>query len=116
MDKINKIPFIALLLTSIAIAYLSLSSLKGLPKIGFSFSDKIGHLIAYLTLGFLAAWAFRDKIESKIVIIMPIILYGFLIEIAQMTLTINRHFEFSDILANIIGCILGVFIFKTIIN
>jgi VanZ family protein len=99
--------------------YLSLISARAASKfnvwdiIGF---DKLAHMIFYTVFSFLWSMSFRsiDQIEKKILFFS--ISFGVLMEICQLYLFNGRSFELYDILANIIGSIMGVILFKKFIN
>ena len=95
----------------------SLISGNNLPKIDVSNVDKIGHLVCYALLGFLLLGTlsstqhsfFKDKSHKsrfKYTLLMAIS-YGIVIEILQGTLFVHRSFEIPDIIANIIGALIG---------
>ena len=67
-------------------------------------TDKIFHLIAYLSLSFLVA---LRKPFTYILIFIYLISFGISIELVQPYF--HRSFEFLDILANTVGIIMGIF-------
>ena len=77
--------------------------------------DKVGHLTFYAILAMTWAWGFqkwgRPNLRRSIWIS---IFYGILIECVQYTFFPNRYFEVLDIIANIIGVLLGALIFVRI--
>ena len=109
--------FIPALAWCIVILALSTGSGISLPKDWWNlFSpDKFGHAIVY---GVLAVLIYRGLAESNMGITkknaLSILLstaYGILMEILQYSFFPGRYFEVLDIIANIIGSILGVTIF-----
>ena len=71
--------------------------------------DKIIHLLLYFV--FVQLWALNLKKEekkNKIIILLIGIGYGVIIEYLQITMNMGRNFEIGDMIANTIGCILGV--------
>ncbi len=120
-DKYFYLYFITASLITIAILILSLISTQKIPDVGFKFSDKIGHFIAYATLVFVWIWTFFKKNPINVIqnttlftIIASCIMYSILLEVLQYTINTGRNFEISDIFANIVGTLFGVFLFKLI--
>jgi glycopeptide antibiotics resistance protein len=71
--------------------------------------DKIIHLLLYFV--FVQLWALNLKKEekkNKIIILLIGIVYGVIIEYLQITMNMGRNFEIGDMIANTIGCILGI--------
>lgn len=66
-------------------------------------------ILSYTMLRFFV----QAKISHKLLYVLIFcILLGIGIELLQSTKFINRSFEFADIIANIIGALIGVVIFK----
>jgi len=66
-------------------------------------------------------WAVLKKNKGNLiplttlfVVLASSIMYGIWIEILQFTITTGRNFEIPDIIANIVGCIFGVLLYKPI--
>jgi len=81
--------------------------------------DKVSHLFAYALLVFL--WSITLEIKTSKVKAARISFYGaiflgVLLEILQWQLNFGRHFEILDIIANIIGSIIGLIAFYKIIK
>lgn len=74
--------------------------------------DKFAHAAAYFVLAGSLLWGFYRTVGlSPLVLaaaIMVSSLYGISMEVVQYTFFPNRAFEVFDIIANIIGSILGV--------
>jgi VanZ family protein len=100
-----------------------LSLLPGVPApggfnlIGF---DKLGHAFVYAVQVWLTARAWRHasgkddlRIGQFLLLISGAVLYGILMEWAQLTCTESRHFELDDMIANGIGACIGGFLFIT---
>ena len=107
---------------TIIITILSLVSLEGAPDFGFSFADKLAHVIIYFIVTIVWFFSFSKGITNKFfqknaIILSAIfaIIYGICIEIIQETLVTNRHGDWEDVLANIIGTILAILLIKYII-
>ena len=85
--------------------------MDGMPSIGTDYDDKIYHLIAYFLLAVLWFSAFSDKVlRNKIVIIVSgCIAFGIIIEAIQGKLTADRVGDILDIIANIIGVLIGTY-------
>ena len=73
--------------------------------------DKISHFFAYALLVFLWSIALKEKtskIKAARISFYGAILLGVLLEILQWQLNLGRYFEILDIIANIIGSIIGL--------
>jgi glycopeptide antibiotics resistance protein len=71
--------------------------------------DKILHLTLYYV--FIVLWSLVSKVitvRQKYVLLIVGIAYGVLIEVLQATMSLGRSYELDDIIANTIGCVLGV--------
>ncbi len=105
-----------LLLVSIAytltLIIMSLISLNGVPSLGFSFDDKIYHILAYLGLAFLWVFYFKPFKAKYIpfIIVLAAAFLGFILELLQYLLNPNRTYETYDMVANSIGAIFGTLI------
>ncbi len=81
-------------------------------------TDKIGHLVFYGVHTGLLIWTFNNfqwtSAQSKWIISAFCIstLLGIAMEIIQYSFYPNRYFEILDIIANIIGSLIGAIIFK----
>ncbi|MEM6723166.1 MAG: VanZ family protein [Bacteroidota bacterium] len=89
------------------------SSLPKFTLMDFLQPDKVGHLVVYAVLVALLLWGYRKRDgqwpvkKQRLQIWGYSILYGIAIECIQQFLT-DRHFDVLDIIANIIGCSLGL--------
>ena len=100
---------------SVIIVIASLNSSENLNEIKFDIPglDKMVHFIMYGVLSFLLLWTVdkvsktRLKLQNLIVVILVSSGFGILMEILQKTLTTVRNFDIYDIIANIIGILLG---------
>ena len=81
--------------------------------------DKIAHLCSFALLVYLWSIALKEKVSnvkaSRLAFYGSIIL-GVVLEILQWQLNVGRHFEILDIIANIIGSIVGLIAFYKIIK
>ena len=80
-----------------------------LPKIEipleFRESDKVAHFLAYLWLGVLPFFAFSPPAALRRALLMAPL--GISLEFAQMMVP-GRFFSFGDMLANVAGIALGI--------
>lgn len=85
-------------------------SLRGVPSLGTSFDDKIGHFGAYAIFTLLIFNYFNAKKIRRALFYALIIAssYGFLMELLQKLLTSGREFDLYDALANSFGAIIAV--------
>ncbi len=88
---------------------------RNIPEITLIWSpDKLVHLFIYAVLAILIALSIQTKRGNSIwkyfLIIIICAVFGSIIEILQPILT-DRHFETYDILANIVGAIVGTIVF-----
>lgn len=105
------------ILYTIALLIVSLITidLGGIEAFAPSFGDKIFHFCAH---GFLAyTWYFTCKYrfnlgnsQSIYIITICAALFGIIIEVLQKVLTNNRVFDVDDIVANVLGVLLTMFI------
>jgi len=98
------------------VIYLSLSSLSEL-NVKITVSDKFLHSLAYLILSL--SWLFAIKkshsnFKTKIQIGFIVFLFGIIIEVLQSSLTIYRHGDYLDIIANTFGIILAIVTFNVL--
>lgn len=97
---------------TIFLTIVSLINLKSVPKIGFSFDDKLYHLGAHIVLAFLWGWvALLSKKKNALVFSLIITLcYGVVMEMIQHKLNTTRTFDLIDMLFNGIGVVFGTVI------
>lgn len=107
---------------ALLIALMSFYPGKDLPHIDFwqllSF-DKFMHMISYalllflMMIGAMKQYRFstkRFKIGS--LVFMICLSYGVVLETLQPLLVSDRQFDYFDIVANLIGCIIGIFVYN----
>ncbi|MBL4905076.1 MAG: VanZ family protein [Flavobacteriaceae bacterium] len=83
----------------------------------FEQMDKIAHAISYCVLTLSWLLAIKDvRLKSKLqnTIALSCMLYGMVIEVLQTTLTTYRTASFLDILANLVGIIIALLLFKSV--
>ena len=99
-----------------ALVILILSVVPGetLPKVGWRaviHFDKIAHAVVYAILALAMSWSIMKRkqfsIKTAAVIVLICSLYGILLEMVQHSFLSDRFFEIPDIIANIIGSIIG---------
>ena len=100
---------------TVVITCLSFVDTTPLPKVGLTYSDKIGHLFFYCLLTFLwVLYFFFEKkyAKNKALFCAAIgaFFYGMAIELLQAILTNHRTGDFFDGLANTFGIVIAVFI------
>ena len=100
----------AILLTAITItlSVLPADSMQKASLISIPHMDKIGHSIAYLSLGFFWLLVFFAMDKRAIKTLIFLFSLGMLIELTQFYFLVGRYFEILDIIANISGAILGI--------
>lgn len=101
---------------AIIVLYLSASAVPQL-NLNFALADKVNHFAAYALLSVLMCWGIwqtKKVFERKVLLAVLIIssTYGILMEIMQYLFFPNRYFDYGDMLANILGSILGIIIIR----
>ena len=124
MKMLRTYPLAILIL--LAIVWLSLVNPPSTGLDSIAGIDKVAHICMYFGLSaiiWLEYLVHHDKLNWKKLITFAIvapILYGGLMEIAQLTLTEHRSGEWFDILADgigvLIGALVGYFILKPIVR
>lgn len=98
------------------VAYLSLMPSRNIPDIPlFHGADKLVHICMYLGLSFLACWIYvadRHQLRFMYSLLAAVFMYGVLMEILQRTMRNGRSFDFKDMVANLVGAIIGVLIYR----
>ena len=107
--------FIIAIGITLCIAYLSLIKTPKLVLV-YSASDKIHHIIAYFTLTICWLFSFFKKPSLKYSIVVFCLLFGIIIEVMQQSLTSYRTGDYKDVLANIIGIVLGLIVFNLVLK
>jgi VanZ family protein len=78
---------------------------ESIPKVSFDFGiDKVAHFILFLVQAILI------YLPQKKSLVWPILLssfYGIAIEFMQMTVFVNRSFDYGDMLADAIGAMMS---------
>lgn len=112
------------LLWAIIIAGLYLAPGKDMPNMefwDFLQFDKVGHLAVFclltlfLKVGFKRQSAFpKLQNRSSLWALMFAVPYGGILEFIQGTISPDRHSDVFDFGANVVGCILGIVIYRLI--
>ena len=112
--------FTIALITTLAIAFLSLSDLPKLDLgIKIKSSDKYLHAIAYFFLSVVWYFALQKRIKKsrfKLLLILILIFYGIILEGLQGGLTNYRTADLYDVLANSFGILLASLVINKILS
>ena len=103
--------FFPAFLWAIIICVLSLMPSRNLTELRFDLlaPDKLAHVAVYALLSFLWLWGYKETNRKKVsIVLLGSIILGVLLEIAQYLFFPDRFFELYDILANVIGAIIGI--------
>lgn len=102
------------------IAFLSLVPSGNIPEIPlFPGADKLVHICMYLGLSFLACWAYVGdfiRLRCMYTLLAAVFMYGVLMEILQRTMQNGRSFDFKDMVANLVGAIIGLLIYRYMVR
>ncbi len=116
--------YIPAILWSFLILFLSTTGGINLPASWWDLIslDKVGHLVVYgifcmlLLLGSTHNRTLSLEQKGIIIGLGVSIIYGIGMEVVQYTFFPGRFFEIPDIIANIIGSFLGLYLFKRFIH
>ena len=110
------------LLWALVIFILTLMPGKYIPPAGIFeilYPDKLVHMAVFAVLivlflfGFLRQDTFRMlRFHPMAIAFTGCVIYGFLLELMQGTLLADRYFEILDAIANAVGCIIGMGVFR----
>lgn len=111
------------LLWAIIILILCLMPGKDLPGIDIFQFDKIAHLGVYIILSLLMHYGWRKQSsfswfhkQTVLKILVLTASYGFMVEVLQGALTVDRQFDLLDAIANATGAVIGSLIGKFILH
>lgn len=85
--------------------------------------DKLVHTLMFAVFAFSIAFGYRKeycerdknyRIKLQLITLLISVFYGALTEILQVHLFRGRYGSAYDFIADVIGCVLGIFIFKII--
>jgi len=89
---------------------------RHIPRITIPHFDKVVHVSLYLILAVLtySGWVRQEVYgalhrQTAIKVVLLLAIYGFVIEVMQGTLTVDRSFDLYDALANSAGAAIGAF-------
>ena len=81
----------------------------------FPHFDKLVHGLFYAVMSFLLAKSMiRKSMPNSLVALLFSASYGIFMEVMQQTLGAGRHFDNFDIIANIIGALIGTTFFYSL--
>ena len=82
----------------------------------FEGADKIVHFLMYFIFSLLSCWSFKVELKlSRVFFIIPVTIgWGLLMEIFQFSMHVGRSFSWYDILANSLGVLGGIAVYKLI--
>jgi VanZ family protein len=113
----------ALTLAILATILIGVLSLSAVPKLniglGIKSGDKYLHFIAYFGLSTIWYFALKDKIQKRLYnffVPLALIFYGIILEGLQSGITNYRTGDIYDALANTVGVIVSLVVFKRIIK
>ena len=108
---IKKILFVLTIIISLVIIIGSLSPLKTISPLTFNFSDKLLHVGAYTVLSVM--WNIlltKPPFKFSYLTVISLISLGWILELLQGWLPINRTTDYVDLGYNIMGVLLGTLV------
>ncbi|MES2864525.1 MAG: VanZ family protein [Bacteroidota bacterium] len=91
---------------TILIFYFCLEEAPSVPKFTFQYKDKVVHFIFYFILVYFWTKSLKSiRLNYIQIILISAIVLGITIEVMQESFTVNRTFDWYDILANSIGAL-----------
>jgi VanZ family protein len=113
--------FTPALLWLMAIVFLSTMGGVAMPEVDWLQTDKLAHAGAYALLAWLALWGFaRWKGEAGMhhgILTVGIAgAVGALLEYVQFRYFPDRHFEYDDMAANVVGALTGWWVFARLFS
>ena len=104
--------FVAISL-SLGIIFLSLLNMGVIPSTGVKVSDKVLHSLAYMVLMWSWLLYFRDNnsLKNRFFLIISLTVFGIILEVLQGGSLVNRTPDWKDVIANVLGLILGMLTF-----
>ena len=73
--------------------------------------DKVAHVVLYAIftiLWGLSLKTFKDEMKTRLGLLLVAVTFGTFIEFMQSAMAVGRSFEVDDMLANAIGCVIGI--------
>lgn len=98
------------------ITYLSLGSLSGtgLSSVAIPHKDKIAHFVFYFGMVLLGCLFIRERTQGRfrrknsiLLMFLLALVYGIVIEVLQVKITVDREGDWYDALANSVGAFAG---------
>lgn len=104
--------FVAISL-SLGVIFLSLLNMSVIPSTGVKVSDKALHSIAYMVLMWSWLMYFRDNnsLKNRFLLIISLTVFGIILEVLQGGSLVNRTSDWKDVIANVLGLLLGMLTF-----
>jgi VanZ family protein len=108
---LKKLSLFVAIFYAIALATVSLITIKNMPDVELSYADKIVHFLAYCIftalwyLAFSRALSIKKKKAIFNAVIFAIV-FGIVIEVLQGTVTTTRASDIYDVFANTAGALL----------
>jgi len=91
---------------------ISASAARSVSPLGFEGADKVVHFVAYCGMVFLWNASLRARLHGELVGFASCVMIGLVLEICQRIFFESRSFEIMDIIANIMGAIVGLLLFR----
>lgn len=116
----KKLLFPLAILYSCGVTVLFFIPTSGLPRISFSSMDKVVHASIFFFLAcFWQLYIFQNNKRKlswakSFRILFMCLIYGILIEVFQGLLTVSRSPDVYDVVANLVGTMIGVVFFQKI--
>ncbi|MBT8270854.1 MAG: VanZ family protein [Bacteroidia bacterium] len=102
-------------LYTLALTVVSLITIKQVPDWGTDFDDKLNHVLAYLVLMIIWYFALNTGKNNRRILYIALgcMAYGIIIEAVQGKVNVTRVADSLDIVANLIGVLIGgIFSFR----
>lgn len=110
-----KFDYIAFVAWLIAVTLLSLVPANMDTQPFIPHFDKLVHFVFYLGLSWLLGRLLKREPYFVGKVLIPTICYSILMEVLQEAMDLGRHFDIFDIIANIIGALIGtILIYRSV--
>lgn len=114
------VPATAWTLLIVVLSLISIKNFKGIGIENIFGIDKIAHVFMYCVLNLLILWGLCKLLKFNTVVFYLVFAFctslGLLMEILQFSMTTERSFDIYDLIANIVGIIIGSIIFYSSFN
>jgi VanZ family protein len=113
-----KFDLIAFVIWIVGVTFLSLvpadvDSVEFLPHLPYV--DKVVHCVFYIGFSWLLGRVISAHTQFVAKVLIPTVCYGILMEVLQDAMDLGRHFDIFDIIANIIGALIGtILIYRSV--